>query len=74
MGKKRSRGITLWGWLFIIVGILLLLEMIIPQLRNPFSGIGMILFDAFIGGAYLIRGIADGRTQNTYERHCEKHK
>ena len=57
MEKKRSKGVTFWGWIFIIFSILGLLQMIHPQWQIQMYGIGTIIFSVVSSVAYLICGI-----------------
>ena len=61
MENKRSKGITFWGWYFIIIGILGLLgavvSMVSPSLQPFKLGIGDEIYALIVRGAQLICGI-----------------
>ena len=57
MKKKRSKGVTFWGWVFIIFSIIGLLQMISPQRQIQMYGIGTIIFSIISAVAYLVCGI-----------------
>jgi hypothetical protein len=57
MEKKRSKGVTFWGWVFIIFGIIGILGAIKPQQTIKFYGIGFFSFGIVLSVANLITGI-----------------
>lgn len=57
MEKKRSKGVTFWGWVFIIFAIIGLLSVINPKQQIQFYGIGMLFLHVITSLAYLICGI-----------------
>lgn len=57
MDKKRSKGVTFWGWLFIISSIISLIQQISPKQQIQPFGIGIFVFTVAISLAFLICGI-----------------
>jgi hypothetical protein len=57
MERKRSKGVTFWGWAFIILSIIGLLGAIRPRSESYIYGIGLQLFSVISSVAYLICGI-----------------
>jgi len=57
MEKKKSKGVTFWGWLFIISAIISLFQQIGPKQQIQFYGIGILVFTVAMSLAYLICGI-----------------
>ena len=57
MEKKRSKGVTFWGWVFIIFGIIGILGTIKPQQTIKLYGMGFFLFGVVLSAANLITGI-----------------
>ncbi|TAN62999.1 hypothetical protein EPN16_00535 [bacterium] len=57
MGKKRSKGVSFWGWTFIISGIGGALGIINPHQAIIFSGVGLFLVGIALSAAKLIAGI-----------------
>lgn len=54
MEKKRSKGVTFWGWIFIIFAIIGLLSARSPQ---QLYGLGIVIYGVVSSLAYLICGI-----------------
>jgi hypothetical protein len=57
MGKKRSKGVSFWGWTFIISGIGGALGVINPHQAIIFNGAGLFFFGIALSAANLIAGI-----------------
>lgn len=57
MEKKRSKGVTFWGWIFIIFSVIGFLTSIKPQPETQIYGVGIRLFSIVSCVAYLICGI-----------------
>jgi len=57
MENKRSKGVTFWGWVYIIFSIIGLLGAINPQQQIKFIGIGIFFFSIVLCAANLICGI-----------------
>jgi hypothetical protein len=57
MGKQRSKGVTFWGWLFIVSGIIGLLGPINPQQQIILYGTGIFFIGVALSAATLICGI-----------------
>lgn len=57
MDKKRSKGVTFWGWLFIISSIISLIQQISPKQQIQYFGIGTFVFTVAISVAFIICGI-----------------
>lgn len=57
MEKKRSKGVTFWGWVYIIFSIIGLLGAINPQQQIKFYGIGIFFFAIVLCVANLLCGI-----------------
>ncbi|MFC1592502.1 hypothetical protein ACFL4C_00605 [Candidatus Omnitrophota bacterium] len=57
MEKKRSKGVTFWGWVFIIFAIPSLLQAINPQQCIQTQGIGILYLSLIMSVAYLICGV-----------------
>lgn len=56
MKKKRSKGVTFWGWVFIIFNIIGLLGVINPAYQK-YYGVGILIIGIVSCVAYLICGI-----------------
>ncbi len=57
MEKKRSKGVTFWGWIFIISAIIGILSAINPQRQVRLFGSVIVAFGVITSLAYLICGI-----------------
>lgn len=57
MERKRSKGVTFWGWAFIILSAIGLLLEIRPHAEYQIYGIGFRFFSIISSVAYLICGI-----------------
>ena len=57
MKKKRSKGVTFWGWVFVIFGIIGILGAINPQYRIKLYGVGLFSIGIVLAIANLITGI-----------------
>lgn len=57
MEKKRSKGVTFWGWIFIVSAIIGLLSAISPQRQIHLYGTAIVVFGMISSLAYLICGI-----------------
>ena len=57
MEKKRSKGVTFWGWVYIVFSIIGLLGAVNPQQQIKLFGIGFFLFGIVLCAANLICGI-----------------
>lgn len=57
MDIKRSKGVTFWGWVFIVSGALGLLGVIKPLQTIKFYGIGIFYFGLILSAVNLICGI-----------------
>jgi len=66
MEKKRSKGVTFWGWLFIIGSVLGLLAIMINfEKQTQFAGIGRISFNIIFSLAYVLCGFFILRLNDT---------
>jgi hypothetical protein len=57
MDKERSKGVTFWGWLFIISSIISLFQQISPKQQIQSFGIGIFVFTVVVSLGFLICGI-----------------
>ncbi len=57
MDKKRSKGVTFWGWVFIVASIIGLLQLINFQWQIKTYGIGLLFFSVITALVYLVCGI-----------------
>ena len=57
MDKKRSKGVTFWGWIFIIFAVIGLLSVISPQQLLKLCGVWVVIYSVISALAYLICGI-----------------
>ena len=57
MEKKRSKGVTFWGWIFIIFGIIGVLGVLNPQQTIKLYGQGLFFLGIVLSIANLITGI-----------------
>ncbi|MCX5667755.1 MAG: hypothetical protein NTY34_05555 [Candidatus Omnitrophica bacterium] len=57
MDKKRSKGVTFWGWIFIVFAVIGLLSVINPQQLLELCGVWIVIYSVISSLAYLICGI-----------------
>ena len=57
MGIKRSKGVTFWGWVFIIFGTLGVLGVFNPQQAVKFHGNSIFILSIILSAVNLITGI-----------------
>jgi len=57
MEKKRSKGVTIFGWVFIVFGIIGLLSMLDPQELSQFYGTPLFIFSMLASLATFLCGI-----------------
>ncbi|MFH0738789.1 MAG: hypothetical protein V2A59_02890 [Candidatus Omnitrophota bacterium] len=57
MEKKRSKGVTFWGWIFIIFGIIGVLGALNPQQTIKLYGSGLFFLSIVLSIATIIAGI-----------------